>query len=189
MERSLRIGVDFDGVIADCTELKLEQARTLYRTEIPPHRAKEYMVVEDGIMTREEYRALMKIVCGTRDIGLRMAEVGDCIEHLSALRDNGHQLVMITSRDGDDLVIAKEWLAVRKMDLDIVSVGYGKDKVQAANGLDVYIDDDLIKLKPLVGLVPHLFLYSQAHNASHEIPPNIRRVDSWEEFIRHLPSS
>ncbi|TAK04866.1 hypothetical protein EPO33_02615 [Patescibacteria group bacterium] len=184
---TLNIGLDFDGVIADTSALKREHARALFGVELPADRLKEQMVTADGLMTRDQYRALMRAVCATRDLGLRMAPLPGMDEALRALVASGHDCKIITARCEEEVAVAREWCLSRALpDLPFVSVGYGMPKTEAARGLDAYIDDDLQKLLPLVGAVPHLFLFTQPHNAGDAVPPGIRRVASWYEFTTHL---
>jgi hypothetical protein len=53
--------------------------------------------------------------------------------------------------------------------------------------LNAYMDDDLHKLKPLVGIVPYLYLYSRGYNERFKIEHGvhvkaIQRIRLWEEF-------
>lgn len=59
-------------------------------------------------------------------------------------------------------------------------------------GLDLYVDDDFDKLEPLVGVVPHLFLFSWGYNAHEEVGTIAKRVASREGLyyaIKHLEAS
>jgi uncharacterized HAD superfamily protein len=182
----MRIGLDFDGVIADTSSLKQEQAKLRYGVDIPTEIFKEKLVVGRGILTLEQYRSLMRSVCGTREIGLRMAPIGNSVDSLKSLQREGHDLLIITSREDSELEVARDWLAERGISIDFLSVGYGKDKVSAAEGLGAYIDDDLNKLLPLLNRVPRLFLLNRDYNATDEAPSGIARIDGWDEFLRHL---
>ncbi len=182
METVLRFGFDFDGVIADCTALKLEQAYKMYNVNLLPERAKEHLVVEDGLMTREEYRALMHVVCGTHEVGLNMKEIEGAISFLRFLSEGNRDLIIVTSREDKEVEVAKEWLRLRGLEIKIVSSGYKKDKIEALRGFYFYIDDDLIKLQSLLGIVPRLFLLSNEHNKADLVPAGITRIESWEEL-------
>lgn len=180
----MNIGLDFDGVFADTTELKHTQAKRMFGLEgIPSNRFKESYVVEDGRMTREQYRELMGQVCANPEVGLDMEPIGEVGEVVPELRSKGHRLVVITSRSPEEVAVAKQWCERRGFDLEYISVGYGKDKKEACEGIEIYMDDDVHKLEPLVGLVPHLFLFHQGHNADHDLPHGVQRVHSWKEFL------
>lgn len=180
----MNIGMDFDGVFADTTKLKHTMAKQMFGIEgIPDHRFKESYVVEDGTMTREQYRELMTEVCANPEVGLQMDSIGDVDEVIPRLKKEGHRLVVITSRSPEEVAVAREWCVRRGFDLEYISVGYGKDKKEACAGMDIYIDDDVHKLEPLVGIVPYLFLFHQKHNEEHDLPEGTLRVYSWKEFL------
>lgn len=175
--------MDFDGVIADTSRLKRETARALYGVDIPAEIFKEKQVVGSGILTLEQYRALMNKVCGERDCGLAMDEMAEAIEVLRELTDAGHSLKVVTSREGPELEVAREWLANRGVGPDFVSVGYGRDKVVATQDVQVFVDDDLNKLIPLLEhLRGRLFLFDNVHNREDETPEGIRRIKGWGEL-------
>ena len=83
--------------------------------------------------------------------------------------------------------IAHEWLMLHKLMLPITSTGFGNSKAEACKGLDVYVDDDLDKLEPLVGIVPHRFLFTWEYNTHTSFDPAIAvRVNSWEQFYTEI---
>ena len=182
----MHIGLDFDGVIADTTHLKLEVADEM-GFSVNPNRFKEKLVVEDGIMAREDYRSIMERVCTAMEVGMRMTPCAEAIETIQLLAKS-HTLTVITSREGKEVEVADAWCKEQGIPLPFVSVGYGVTKADAAceHGIDVYMDDDLHKLEPLVGIVPRLFLYRTPQNAHEELPEAITRVMSWNAFKETL---
>lgn len=180
--------MDFDDVIASTIHLKHRMAKEMFGVDgIPSHRFKEGWVVGDGYMTREQYRKLMNTVCGDKTIGLEAAPVKDVEAWLPKLHHDGHRLVVITSREGPELEVVKEWCQTRGYKFEYISVGYGKDKKEAAKDLLVYLDDDLTKLLHLIGIVPHLYLFNQDHNRGvADLPESIKRINSWEEFYKEI---
>ncbi len=184
---SLIIGLDFDGVMGSTIKLKHRMAKELYGVEgISDNRFKEGFVVDAGLMTKQQYRAMMNIVCGDRSVGLAMEPITGVDIYVPQLKKEGHRLIVITSREGSELDVVKEWCELRNFDLEYRSVGYGKDKKAAAADVSVYIDDDVSKLIPLIGSVPHLFLFTQEHNADTEVPESIVRVHTWESFYTSI---
>ncbi|MBI2042594.1 MAG: hypothetical protein HYT21_02535 [Candidatus Nealsonbacteria bacterium] len=186
----MKIGLDFDGVIADCGQLKANGAKKFYGVSIPPEKFRKKIVLEAGYLTTEQYDTLQKLIYDTEGGALLLKPVRGLFRYLTRLMANGHTVVVITSRGDDGTKIAREWVADQKLSLEIISVGYGNSKGEAANGLDVFVDDDLEKLKQLVGIVPHRFLFSWGYN-NHENAGNIAtRVGSWKELycaIQALP--
>ncbi|MEK7660150.1 MAG: hypothetical protein AAB343_03020 [Patescibacteria group bacterium] len=49
----MKIGIDFDGVVADCGRLKTLGAKELYGVDIAPEKFKKEIVVGEGILTSE----------------------------------------------------------------------------------------------------------------------------------------
>ena len=72
------------------------------------------------------------------------------------------------------------------LSLPLVAVGGGASKAKACSGLNVYMDDDLDKLEPLVNIVPNRFLFSWGYN-SHVWEGNIaKRISSWQDFYKEI---
>ena len=182
----MKIGLDFDGVISDCGKLKSDGAKKLYGVDIPSAKFKKEIVVGEKHLTMEQYHELQKIIYGTREIGFLMEPVDGVLHFLPRLVADGHIVLVVTSRGEIELGIAKEWSIQKGLQLDFIGVGHGKSKANAANGLDFYVDDDLDKLEPLVGIVPHLFLFSWGYNAHVDVGAIAKRVASWEELYRTI---
>lgn len=155
----MKIGLDFDGVIADYGRLKSDEAKRLYGIKIPPERFRRRLVTGAGILTYEQYNSFIDKICETREIGLAMLPVNGIMEYLPKLQDEEHDLIVITSRNEIASEIAKEWIKLKGLNLPLIGLG-SLNKVDACHGLDVYIDDDLDRLEPLVNVVPHRYLFS-----------------------------
>lgn len=179
----MNIGLDFDGVIADTTLLKQQAARELFGLDVAPELLKEETVVSMGIMTREQYRKLAELVCGDTLYGLKITECIGAKKYISALKNDGHTLCVITSRDAQEVKVAEQWCKEHDIELVFISVGYGISKASAAKEMRIhaYMDDDLHKLEPLVGIVPYLFLFETRHNAQSGESDIAQRV-SWQSF-------
>ena len=183
--RTKKIGLDFDGVIADTQPLKAAYALEIHGVVLDPKHAKESHVVANGSMTREQYRALAAHVTES-DLGLTVPPVPGAIEKIKALKDEGHELSIITSRNEAGSDIARRWCEMQEIPLPVISVGYGMSKTDAAKGLDVYLDDDHEKLTPLTDVVESLCLFDAPHN-NHIVPEGkITRVHSWDAFHKHV---
>jgi len=178
----MKIGLDFDGVISDCGKLKSDGAKKLYGVDIPPAKFKKEIVVGEKHLTAEQYRELQKIIYGTREAGFLMEPVDGVLQYLPRLVADGHTILIVTSRGELELEIAKEWSTRQGLQLNFVGVGYGNSKAGATTGLDLYVDDDLDKLEPLIGIVPHRFLFSWGYNAHVDTGTIAKRIVSWEEL-------
>lgn len=180
--RHLHIGLDFDGVISDCGQLKSEAARRMFGVEILPENFKKELVVNAGLLTMDQYRDLQQRIYGTEEFGMLAEPVPEAKEHLAKLAADGHRVRIITTRDGQTLEVAKKWCAKHGLELDFTGVGFGVTKAAAAEGCHLYCDDDLDKLQPLVGVVPNLYLFSWGYNR-HADPTGVaHRIASWPDL-------
>lgn len=187
----MRIALDFDGVLADCGSLKSKHAKEMFDVDISPERFKRELVVKElggdkAELTMAQYRELQGVIYGTHEVGLTIEPVPGMKSHLAQLLDEGHYLHVVTSRDGIQLEIAKEWARNHDIDIGFTGVGYGVSKAKAAKGFDLYIDDDLDKLEPLIEVVPHRYLFSWGYNSHLDETDIAVRVESWEEFYGHI---
>jgi len=182
----MKIGLDFDGVISDAGQLKSDGAKRIYGVDIPPEKFKTEIVVGQGLLTFEQYKNLQKQIYGTRDLGLLMKPVDNVREYCDKLLVDGHELKIITSRGQLESEIANEWMKKFGLSLPLVAIGGGVSKAKACSGLNVYMDDDLDKLEPLVNIVPNRFLFSWGYN-SHVWEGNIaKRISSWQDFYKEI---
>jgi len=182
----MKIGLDFDGVISDCGKLKSDGAKKLYGVDIPPARFKKEIVVGERYLTLEQYRELQRIIYGTREIGFLMEPVDGVLYYLPRLITEGHTVIVVTSRGEVGVRIAKEWSVRKGLQINFVSVGQSNSKVDASVGLDLFVDDDLDKLEPLVGVVPDLFLFSWGYNEHVDVGSVAKRVSSWRELYNNI---
>jgi len=182
----MRIGLDFDGVISDCGTLKCEAALRLYGLSIPMERFKKELVVGGGLLTMEQYLALQDDIYGKWEIAQHAKPVPGVLEAVPELLRRGHEVRIITSRSGVTLEVARNWAKLHGLTLDITGVGHGVSKAEAAAGLDVFVDDDLDKLEPLVGVVPHRFLFSWPYNGHIDEGATAKRVASWAELMERV---
>lgn len=185
----MKIGLDFDGVISDCGKLKSDVTKELYGLDIPPEKFKKEIVIGEGYLTSNQYRDLQNIIYKTREFGFLMKPVAGVLESIPYLLALEHTLLIVTSRGEIELEIAKEWSFNQGLTLDFIGVGYGVSKANACKGLDIYIDDDFEKLEPLVGIVPHRFLFSWGYNSHIEVGTVANRISSWEEFCKTIEKS
>jgi len=187
----MRIALDFDGVLADCCSLKSRHAKEMFDVNISPECFKKELVVKEiagdkAELTLKQYRELQEVIYGTREVGLTIEPVPNMQGHLSKLLDEGHYLHVVTSRVGIQLEIAEEWAREKGIEIGFTGVGYGVSKAKATKGFDLYIDDDLDKLEPLVEIVPHRYLFSWGYNEHMDETDIAVRVGSWEDFYHHV---
>jgi len=179
----MKFAFDFDGVFADHTDVKVEICRQLLGVDPPLPKG---TVLAGNALNLEEYLKVQRTVYPTREANLRMDPVEGALEFSEKLLENGHTLHIVTSRTGEELALAKEWAKRHNIPLGLTGVPYDKSKAEAARGFHGYADDDLYKLRLLVGFVPYLFLFTWWYNEHEEVPDPIRRVSSWEELYYYV---
>lgn len=184
----MKIGLDFDGVISDCGKLKSDGARILYGVEIPAGKFKTEIVVGQGFLSIGQYRNLQKQIYETEELGLLMEIVEGALEYLPRLQ-NEHELKVITSRNNMGTGIAREFMNRHGLNIPLIGIGGGIPKSEACRGMDVYVDDDLDKLEPLVDIVPHRYLFSWGYNEHINEKGIAKRVKNWQDFYEKISSA
>ena len=182
----MKIGLDFDGLLANNATVKSLVAKEVFGLNISPDECKKELVVGRGILTFAQYRELQELASGSRHFGLQMPVVPGAIRGIARLLKGGHELTVVTSRDGTHLAIAEEWADNAGIDLPFVGVGWQVSKADAAQGLDVFIDDDFDKLEPLVDIVSHRFLFAWPYNQHIDTGRVATRVHSWPELCSRI---
>ena len=183
--RQLRIGLDFDGVIADSMKIKARVANELFGQKIYWGDFKREIVVGHWL-TEEEYNTVNELTYRSWQYGKLIEPVAGAKFSIAWFKNLGYDLLIVTSRSGKIFDVAEQWLEREKLNLiPIIGIGYKKNKapILSAWSADIYIDDDLDKLLPLVGLIENLFLFSWPYNQHEILPPEIKRIENgWEEF-------
>jgi uncharacterized HAD superfamily protein len=176
----MKLGFDFDNVIADGIRLKIEAAKRLYGKAIAPEDIQGRKVINAGILTPEQYRSVQRAVYYNNDVHRHIPPVDGALLYLPKLQAEGHTIIVVTGRDNEALTYAREWLADHG--LHIYTIGTGaKPKTEACRGLDLFVDDDINFLLPMRGAVKRPVLFTRPYN-EHPIPEGIERVRSWKEI-------
>ncbi len=178
----MNIGLDFDGVIFNSHPLKSMVAEKRFGIKIPPERYRREFVVGQDYMTGDAYRSVgEEAMGGTYPI----PPVQESLVYIPLLQAK-HTVRVVTSRTGDMLSYAEQLLQEHGLTLPATGVGYRLSKESACRDLDVYVDDDLEKLIPLIGVVPNLFFFSWPWNIDEQEPEGIVRVQSWWELYNYI---
>ncbi|MBP7831499.1 MAG: hypothetical protein KA028_00565 [Candidatus Pacebacteria bacterium] len=183
----MKIGLDFDGVIADCGKLKKLGAEQMFGVSIPEEKFKKEIVVGEGLLTLEQYRTLQKKIYGTRELGLQATAVPDAIDFIRKLQADGHDLFIITSRATDEeLGIAKEWATINNLDIPFYGCKESKLPTCQELGIEIFVDDDLDKLISVAPAVKHLFLFSWGYNEDIDEHSTAIRIYDWPELYSKI---
>jgi uncharacterized HAD superfamily protein len=184
----MKIGLDFDGVITDSDKLKAELAFELFGKKIKPEQANKKYLFSNNVLTKEEYTKVQQYAYINDKFHNRLEEIPGAIAGLRSLLEK-HEIKIITSRDGEALRLAKEWLKARDIECEMSGMGYGVSKHSAMTGEDVFVDDDLPKLEQLKGVVGRLILFNSRGIFAEESAEDIlvERVSSWDDLLKVLP--
>lgn len=179
----MNIGVDFDGVIADCDPLKSYVAEQLYGVKVNPNMIKKKFVIANAILTECEYDTLqMEALHKEKYLGL-LELVPDSTNSIKFLLDQGHDVKVVTGRYGNSLKLSQAWLNKQGLNIPFISATTIPKKIEVTKNMQIFIDDHLENLAPLKNEVTRLFLYSQPHNLYDLLPQSITRVQSWVDLL------
>lgn len=183
----LKLGLDFDGVIANSAPLKALAAKKLFNITVSAEDCKRETILKKGIMTAKQYDSIQDLAYWDPELGMTMQPIPEALLYLEKLQEDGHKIIVITARTSGSIDIAQEWLSKQGVHLEFWGVGRGS-KLHAAQkwGIEVFLDDDPKKLEPLSGVVQQLFLMSCGYNLEYETNDTITRVASWSEFYLQL---
>lgn len=180
----LKLGVDFDGVISDSRFVKQKVIADKFGVKVPADMTGYLAVMKHGYISNEQYQELAVLMYES-EIVLETEPVKDAIATIIKLR-NIFEVKIVTARTQVGVDLAKRWCKKNGLN-DIEIIGTSRqEKTVALKGSDYFVDDDLIKLIPLIGKVPHLYLFSWPYNADEIVPAEITRVWSWKELGNKL---
>lgn len=180
--RKLKIGLDFDGVFTFNGAQKALAAKELYGVDIPPHKFKKEILLAENLLSAGQYRTVQREIYDNPGWLERTPPPDNLDYYVSQLIKAGHTLVIVTSRTDTPLALAKKYLQDQRLFLEIIGTGYGNSKAPALEGFDVFMDDDEDKLVPVIGTVPHLFLFSCGYNQDAVLPKRVTRINGWAHF-------
>ena len=188
----LRIGIDFDGVIADPTREKIAFAKKYLGVDLRP----------ENCTTRKAEKlygkAYAHLLLPSLEYGPAITQfkpTPSCAKALTSLIDQGHYLVIITTLGKEKLPFAKQFLSKHgipyshwaSIDPEVVgkeSQEYGnKQYICERLNMQVMVDDDIRNLKPMSRSGKLLLLFDQPWNRDMAPAGDIFRVYGWEEAL------
>lgn len=181
------IGLDFDGPIANDPELKQLILKQRFNIELPIADCRKSVLVPSYI-SLEQFSDFQNMVFADIELVGRLPVTRDAANAITLLRHD-HEVRIITSRSEEtgSLQVAHEWLKRNHIEVDdLIGCGEGVSKADKAKGCDIFVDDDLRKLEQLVGIVPHLFLFSTEQNEDVTLVEGVRRVRDWGDLFLQI---
>lgn len=184
----LRIGVDFDGVVAKTGELQQYVAKELFGKQIPPTCRSRNAVYEGGL-TLEEYKIVSDEACGNSKYLSHLKEQPNAQKTLMNLIKRGFSLEIITAREGKELDFAQRWLKQNEIYVPLKTTLKGENKLFACNGLDVYVEDMPYQIDILRKVVPKILLFNTYDNQESNLIESerkqvngIEKISNWSQF-------
>jgi hypothetical protein len=197
-----RVGLDFDGCIADTHQAKSDLIFEMFGVRIPIEKCRrKKLVLEDDPQLLEHYRYAQKLIYEERYYSNRVCPMPGCIRRLKQLAvetdregKQKYEFYVLSSRSPEAARLAMSWLeghGILELGVQFVGVGRegGKDRAARQRRLDMYFDDDLHKLVQISANVsppPQLFLFEQAHNRGIVAPDGIQPVNSWDNVCKRI---
>jgi hypothetical protein len=182
----MKIGLDFDGVVANTPKLKSDFAKKMYGIEIDPYFFGSPYVTENGLLSKKDHLKLKFFLYNDASIIPHFEPVEGALTFINKLREDGHHVEIITARPGITARRANEWLKHHSINIELTGVGFIRSKARAARDLDVFVDDLLINLYNLVDTVPHRFIYSWGYNEIYRESGIATRIHTWKELYDHI---
>lgn len=186
--KKLKIGLDFDGVIANCALLKSIAGQRIFGIEIPPDRFTKAIVIGQGHLSVDQYAELQIAVYHTEGYAKLLEPIPNAIETIRQLLAQNYSIQVITSRGDKAVIFARAWLVSKGLSIDVVSIGNSENKLPAATsaGIDVFVDDDHEKLLPLIGAVSKLYWFTQNDQGGVGVHGSIRQIGSWDMLYKEI---
>jgi len=185
------VGLDFDGVLAHGLNVKKKYAKEWFGLELSLGQTKEtgFNALVRSLGRDISYRSLMDRVIEEHSMEYEVPS--DCIPVLKQLYDRHCRFFVITSRNQQEYSRAMEFVCERFSGL-IKTVCHTnnqpKDVLIKRLNVEAYVDDDISKLLPLVGLPAELVYYRQPENVGQEVPdvlkPRILEASSFVDVGR-----
>jgi len=170
----MKIGLDFDGVIADTSYLKQKYIKKKYGVELAIEECKREFANKKGISTIDYYGMLRKMY--ETKLTLKAVPVPDAVKNIKKLKNQNHIIYVITSRENKGAGFARKWLKKNKLDIPLLNTNL-RPKTEFCRDFEVFVDDDYNKLEHLIGTVPNLFLLDLPYNKHIKTNSHIKRAD------------
>jgi len=184
-----RIGLDFDGVVANTPLLKSIVAKEVFNLDVSPQDMLASYIIEKNLMNIDSYHQLQQeIYFEHPEWHKKLSALEGALKGIRTLQGDGHAVHCVTSRTPEAVSLAKQWVEENCVDIEVHDTEGHPDKneVIMALSLDVFVDDDPQYLKPLIGLVPHLLLYSWKYNEGYDEEESITRTRSWSDILARV---
>jgi len=188
-----RIGIDYDGTIANTSEVKAGWIREHLGMEIHPWKTDRTSCVP--LIGLENYERMSQYVY-EREGSLRAREVTDALDAIEELARHS-EIFIVTARQPHQVRWCHQWLRGKGLDASIdaylSTAGKGPDGTSMTkpqlcrdHGIEVLIDDDMRHLGGAEGVDLIRILLKSGSTEAIAVPEGVKLARSWREVLRIL---
>ena len=194
----MRIGIDLDEVIANTLTAVINFHNEKYGTDFKENNFSSYRFWETWGGTRDE--AIRKVhEFYVTDHFANVRPVAGSIDAVDKLKENGHELFIITGRQENIIKETEKW--IKKHFPEVFSgvhfantYGLTGSKMKKGTiceqlGIEIMVEDDIIYASELAESGIKVFLFDRPWNKDHAVGDNIERVSSWEDVVNKISRS
>lgn len=196
----MRIGIDFDDVVADSVKAIIMLHNNKYGTAFKKEEFISYRVEDVWGGTKEEWRIKLNEFFSTDHL-VSLDPMAGSLLGISALKNYGHELYIVTGRSEQDIPATEMWLKMHFPEVfrevhyaqfvtknDLGSKFREKSEICKDNGIKLMIDDNPRVAKECAEAGISVLLFDQPWNKG-DFPSNVERVYSWKEIVEKLNSN
>jgi uncharacterized HAD superfamily protein len=193
----MRIGIDFDEVIADSLEALVTIHNNRHGTAFKKEDVTSYSLRESYGGKKEEWDATFAAFLSTDHLS-QLNPMADVISAMDTLKKHGHELYIVTARTDHGLAAAELWLkthlpktfnGIHHTEPLATNPEVKKKKAEICkeNGIELMIDDHRGVAEECAEAGIRVFLFNYPWNQG-DLPKNIERVFSWDDILRKIDS-
>lgn len=176
--KAMKIGFDFDGVIANTARKKMEISAQKYGVYVDIKNYNHKGFIDAG-MSEKQYESLNRDVYSEYDI----RPVQGCLTYLRKIIEDGHNTLIRSYRKinpGDKIM--KNFLINHGLIIEDYMCTDNKPKSRFCSNLDFFIDDRVYHLIELKNSAKNLFLFDAPYNRDEKLTNGILRVKGWSNL-------
>ncbi|MFC1697956.1 hypothetical protein ACFL1H_06460, partial [Nanoarchaeota archaeon] len=176
----LKIGIDFDNVVGDPTEIKIDEFKRR-GIDIGPEDCSKSAIVKKGV-PEDLYEKVVDQLYASRRT-LSMKSVNNVKEVINSILLCGHEAHLISSRTDQQMKFAKRFLRQERVSYTKFHNTNNGSKFYACkdNNIDIMLDDSYDKLKHLKSIKTECYLFTTPTNKDIDETP-FKRLDNWHQF-------
>lgn len=190
----MRIGIDFDDVVADSGTALIEMHNKKHGAHFEKDDFKSYFFEETWGGPREERVKEIDEFFATDQLK-KINPMAGSLEAMEILKEKGHELYIVTGRSHKDIEQTELWIE-KHFPKAFAGVHYAsvrnsderrkKSQICKELGIETFIDDNPDHALDLAAAGVKVFLFDQPWNRKQEMPENVERVSSWDDIVSRL---